>query len=210
MRTSIYSTCLHPGDAVFPEDWLIYNVNSQLLPRLLLCISLLVVYPCVLRAQQPVPTLPKDHIAFINLQLPVDQFAGSHIAGAGLGYSWSPRRFGNTISSRKPGFIASAGADYYVGKKTTTAGYDFRFGSYLDAYLLGGAVYSFTSKAMMTLSAGPGLDVYKGNSRVGVHMALNGNYFVTGRLAISPGIIYRTHTQENALWSIVLRAGYTF
>lgn len=152
----------------------------------------------------------EGHIAFVNLQLPVDRFATSHIAGAGLGYSWSRRRFGNAVSSRKPGLIASAGADYYVGKKITTAGYDFRFGSYLDAYLLGGAVYNFTSKAMATLSAGPGLGIYKGNSRVGVHVALHGNYFITERLAISPGIIYRTHTQENALWSIVLRAGYTF
>src|SRR5688500_6684097 len=80
----------------------------------------------------------REATSFI-LYIPVSTFSNSHIAGAGIDYSWSRHRFGRDISADKLiGLIVNGGINYYAGKKITSAGYDFRYGGYINLYAMPG------------------------------------------------------------------------
>ena len=146
-----------------------------------------------------------------GLYMPVGTFFNSHIAGAGIDYSWSRHRFGRNISPVKLiGFIVNGGISYYAGKKITTAGYDFRYGGYINLYAMPGIVYNPVKNGNVSLTAGPALNIYKGNATAGIGINLFTNYYISKNIALGPGIIYKKHTNTNALWAVAIRASYIF
>ncbi len=149
-------------------------------------------------------------IAF-GLYAPLGIFSKSHIAGAGIDYSWSHHKFGRNVSPAKSiGFIVNGGVNYYYGKKITTAGYDFRYGGYLNLYAMPGIIYNPLKNANVALTAGPSLNIYKGSANAGIGINLFSNYFLSEKIALGPGIIYKKHTNTNALWAAAIRALYIF
>jgi len=153
----------------------------------------------------------KSQAVAFGLYLPIGILSKSHIAGAGIDYSWSRHRFGRNISLTKPiGFIVNGGINYYTGKKITTAGYDFRYGGYLNFYAMPGIQYNPLKNVNIALTAGPALNIYKGSVNAGIGINLLGNYFVSQNIAIGPGIIYKKHTNTDALWAATIRASYIF
>jgi hypothetical protein len=149
-------------------------------------------------------------IAF-GLYLPVGVFSATHIAGAGIDYSWTHHRFGRNIPTDKPiGFIANGGINYYTGKKITTTGYDFRYGGYINLYAMPGILYNPLKNGNVVLTAGPALNIYKESINAGIGINLFSNYFLSENIAIGPGIIYMKHTNTDALWATSIRASYVF
>lgn len=149
-------------------------------------------------------------IAF-GLYLPAGDFSQSHIAGAGIDYSRSRHRFGRNISpGTSIGFIVNGGINYYAGKKITTAGYAFRYGGYINLYAMPGIICNPLKNGNISLTAGPTLNIYKAGATAGIGINLSGNYFLSENIAIGPGIIYKKHTNTDALWAGTIRASYIF
>jgi len=149
-------------------------------------------------------------IAF-GLSFPVGVFSHSHSIGAVIDYSWSRHRFGENIPAAKPiGFIINAGADYFIGKRTTTTGYEFRYGNYLNLYAMPGIICNPIAKGNISLTTGPALSIYKGNANGGISVGMFGNYWLTKNIAIGSGTIYRKHLKEKAMWSVAIRVSYAF
>ena len=153
----------------------------------------------------------KSQAAAFGLYIPLGVFSESHIAGAGIDYSWCRHRFGSNISPAKPiGFIVNGGINYYYGKKITTAGYDFRYGGYLNLYAMPGIICNPLKNANVTLTVGPSLNIYKGSANAGIGINLFSNYFLLQNITIGPGIVYKKHTNTDALWAATIRASYIF
>lgn len=164
-------------------------------------------------AADPVISPPKgfSHSGSLVLHVPVGVFAGSHFAGAGLHYSWSPRRYGRNISSSKLiGLTFNTGADYYFGKKIKPAGYDFRYGGYLYFHAAAGILVNPWPNANISLAAGPTIGIYEGNADTGLGAILSGSYFITKNISVGPGITCKKHARADALWTGTIRASYIF
>ena len=169
------------------------------------------------QAQKSADTLMKrqtnganNAVAF-GLYLPLGVFTQSHIAGAGIDYSWTRRRYGRNVSPAKLiGFTVNGGINYYVGKKITTAGYGFHYGGYINLHAMPGLLFNPVKNGNLSLTAGPALDIYKASANAGIGITLLANYYISKNIAIGPGVIYRKHTNTDALWSATIRASYIF
>ena len=151
----------------------------------------------------------KSHLASLDIHLPVGVFARSHIAGAGLNYSWSNHRFGMDLTQKRAiGLVFNVGADYYLGKKIKPAGYSFRYGDYLYLHAMTGILFNTFSSGNISLTTGPALGIYSGNSEFGLNVTLTGNLFLTENISIGPGVTYQKQAQTEALWSGVIRLSY--
>lgn len=161
-------------------------------------------------AAKPV-TNPASHTAAINLSLPVGIFGRSHIAGAGLEYGWSNHRFGQNIKPKKfIGFTYTASADYFLGKKVTTAGYPFRYGNYLYVNGAAGIICNPTVHSNFFVAAGPSAGIYKTGVSAGVMAKISGNYYVDKNISIGPALVYRKHVHADALWALAIKVSYIF
>jgi hypothetical protein len=153
----------------------------------------------------------QNHLASLDLHLPLGVFARSQFAGAGLSYSWSHHRFGDNISASKlVGFTLNAGGDYYFGRRVKTAGYPFKYGGYFNTYLLAGIISNPKPYLNLSVTAGPTLGIYKGNTDVGAGVNLFGNFYFKKNLSIGPGITYKKHPDADGLWTGNVRLSYVF
>ena len=143
--------------------------------------------------------------------LPAGVFAQSHFAGAGLDYSWSNNRFGRNVSLDKSfGFIVNGGISYYAGKRITTEGHESTYGGFMNMYAMPGIMYNPLKNANFSLTAGPALNIYKGAASAGLGVNLLGNYFLSENITIGPGLVYKKHTDTDALWAITIRVSHNF
>jgi hypothetical protein len=153
----------------------------------------------------------QNHLASLDLHLPLGVFARSQFAGAGLSYSWSHHRFGDNISASKlVGFTLNAGGDYYFGRRVKTAWYPFKYGGYFNTYLLAGIISNPKPYLNLSVTAGPTLGIYKGNTDVGAGVNLFGNFYFKKNLSIGPGITYKKHPDADGLWTGNVRLSYVF
>ncbi len=153
----------------------------------------------------------KSQAISFGIYLPVGNFLRSHTLGAGIDYSWSRHRFDRYVSpGGRIGFIVNGGVSYYIGEKIKTAGYDFRYGGYINIYGMPGLIYTPFKKANVALTAGPALNIYKAAANAGIAINFIGNYFVSDNITIGPAINYKKHTNTDALWAIAIRASYIF
>ena len=133
------------------------------------------------------------------------------MAGVGVDYSRSRHRFGKPeVLVKSIGWVVNGGINYYIGKTITTAGYDFRYGGYLNLYAMGGAIYNPVKNGNISLTAGPALNIYKASVNAGISVNFLSNYFISDNIAIGPGIIFKKHTNTDALWALTLRMCYAF
>jgi hypothetical protein len=163
----------------------------------------------IVAQDKPAHSGGQDHLASLDLHIPLGVFARSQFAGAGLSYSWSHHRFGANISSSKLiGFTFNAGGDYYFGRSIKTAGSPFQYGGYIYTYLLAGIISNPRPKLNLSLTAGPTLGIYKGNTDMGAGVNLFGNYSIEKNLSIGPGVTYKKHPDADALWTGTIRLSY--
>lgn len=154
----------------------------------------------------------KQHAVAVGVQIPVGVFSESHLAGIGTSYSWSRHRLGRlpALPQKTIGFVATGGVDYYLGRKITEVGYDFKYFNYLYIHAFGGMIYNPGRKINTTLSGGPTLGVYKGSTDIGYGIKLDGSYSVSERIALSPGVMYMKHALANTLWVVMVKGTYNF
>lgn len=166
----------------------------------------------LIQIKAPAQQKGKQHTIALGINIPVGAFSESHIAGIGSHYAWSNHRFGQLgqMPGKIIGITADGGVDYYFGKRETTAGYGFTFGSYFYLHAFGGVIYNPCTKGNITLTTGPTLGLYKGNAEVGVGVLLKGTYYISQRIGLTPGILYMKHALVNTLWSPSIRATYDF
>ncbi|MBC7949551.1 MAG: DUF2715 domain-containing protein [Chitinophagaceae bacterium] len=146
------------------------------------------------------------------IHLPIGEFASTHFIGAGVGYSWSNKRFGVQIArlARPISFSADAGIDFFAGRSEKVAGYQFRYGSYWYGHVMGGMIYNVSRKANIRLLAGPTVSMYKNSIRAGIGARVDGSYYFTEKIGISPVVFFRKHEMTSALWSVGVSANYVF
>ncbi|MGZ8516344.1 MAG: hypothetical protein ACXWWD_03295 [Chitinophagaceae bacterium] len=153
----------------------------------------------------------KSQAVAFAIYVPAGVFSKSHIGGAGIDYSWSRHQFGRNISGgHLIAFMLNGGINYYVGKRVTTAGYDFRYGGYTNIYAMPGILCHPLKKVHIALTAGPALNIYKRSVNAGIGINFFTNYYLSENIAIGPGLIYKKHTNTDALWAGGLRASYNF
>lgn len=176
---------------------------------------LILIASCVkLEAQSNMPAAKpkgKNNLASFDIHAPVGVFARSHIAGAGLNYSWSHHRYGKGVYGLKLiGFTFNTGADYYLGKRTRIAGYKFQYSDYLYFHFMPGLQINPWYNGNISLTAGPTFGVYKGNTAIGYGANLYGAFFITHTISIGPGITFKKHSEADALWGIAVRGSWAF
>lgn len=153
----------------------------------------------------------KSQALAVGICFPIDVFKQTHHAGLSLDYSYSRDRFGRDSASRSLfRFALNGGLSYNPGKKTGTAGYEFTYKGYLNVYTMGGVDCKPADPLHLGLFAGPVLSVYHRSSDLGVGINLLSNYYLSPRLSLGPGVIYRKYANTNALWSGTFRASYAF
>lgn len=155
------------------------------------------------------------HAVSIGINVPIGTFAESHIAGINSSYSWSHQRFGYLQAKPRKlvGFTIDGGIDYYLGKSITEAGYDFTYGNYLYLHTFGGIICNpgkknrqkgYLCKTNIRLTAGPAMGIYKGNADVGYGIKLSGSYYLTEKLAITPGMMFMKYALTRSLGAAMI------
>lgn len=154
----------------------------------------------------------KQHTVSIGANIPLENFSSTHIIGVATNYSWSNHRFGGMdVKPVKPfGFTANAGAAYYFGKKETVSGYPYNYPAYFFLNIYGGVIYNPWKKGNISLTAGTALGIYNGNTQFNIGSKLEGSYYFSKKIAISPGIIMMKESGADPLWAASLKATMTF
>lgn len=157
-----------------------------------------------------------SHQVSMNILVPVDQFALSHSFGFGLFYQWSNQHFGRSDqfkidSLNRLSFLAGGGVEYYFGKEDiNTAGYQFSFDNYFYIHVMPGIHYRFAKNADMSFLLGPTLGIYNSNASFGVGANLQAQYYLRSNISLGPTLLFKKHSDADALWSVGLKVGYNF
>jgi hypothetical protein len=170
-----------------------------------------------IQAQDSKPSLAnytygKNNNVSLGINIPIGEFAKTHIGGISLDYSLSHHRFGSlkVLPKKLIGLTANGGIAHYFGKKETVAGYDYRYGGYLYLHAFGGGIYNPCKKGNITLTTGPTLGIYKSSAHVGIGINLGGSYALTDKIALRPEIIFLKHHEAVALWVASIKTAYAF
>jgi hypothetical protein len=159
----------------------------------------------------PAAPSPKVQLLSVTAHVPLDAFAKSHIAGLGISYTWGQYSYNSYYKKNKIAFTANGGVDYYIGKKKEIAAHNFNYGSYTYLYAQAGALYGIYRKVVISLTAGPGMGLYKGNFDFGLSSSLFGALYIEhSRFLLGPGITFKKHSNTNALWTAAIRASCFF
>jgi hypothetical protein len=153
------------------------------------------------------------YLAAAGPLLAVGSFSNTHLPGftmEGGGLTLFRKR---TSSPRTHPLLLnwSIAGDYFIGKKETVAGYSYTYPAYwlVHAYI-GGAI-SIRNNIMISLSAGPGIGHYNGNTvyNTGVHAAVY--YSFSKRFMLSPS--FKLMQEPGTDWlgavglKVVMKAG---
>ncbi len=165
-------------------------------------------------AQTSADTLVKPHPGSrhamgLAAYVAIDEFAKTHIAGAGIDHTWAGHRFGTDQTTyKKFTFTVRTGLRYFPGKQIKPAAYDFRYGNYFSIYSMPGILYRPVKKTFLQFSAGPELNIYKKNLSAGVGVMFTSQFFVSKQIAIGPGILYKKRPDTHGLWALGLGISY--
>jgi hypothetical protein len=149
--------------------------------------------------------------AGINITVP--EFSRTHNFGAGIGFSWSKHRFGimEKKLSKRVGFIADGGIDYYFGKKETVSGYPYQYNGFTYIHTYAGVMYNCCKRGNINLAAGPALGLEDGFTTFFWGVNLSGAYYVNEKIAITPGIIFMKDPESyDPLLSCSIKASFAF
>lgn len=133
----------------------------------------------------------KDNLVNFGAEIPVGNFASTHAPGIGIEYSRTKNRFGIVAARSKEriDFVYGGGAAIYFGKKETVSLYAYEYPAYLLIKASAGVLYKPGIKSVFTIAAGPAIGIYNGNTQFNLNSKLEGSYFFSGKLAITPGIV---------------------
>jgi hypothetical protein len=148
----------------------------------------------------------------IGANLPLGNFSSTHIIGIEINHSWCNHRFGQMeVKPVKPiGFIGEVGAAYYFGKKEKVSGYSYNYPRYIFIHAFAGAIYNPWKKGNINLKIGPAAGIYNGHTQFNIGSSLEGNYYLTKIIAITPAIILMKESGADVIWAVSLKATWAF
>jgi hypothetical protein len=154
----------------------------------------------------------KVNAVSLGAGLPLGNFSSTHMIGVATNYSWSDHRFGGMdVKPVKPfGFTANGGVAYYFGKKETVSGYTYDYHRYIFIHAYAGVIYNPWRNGNIMLTAGPALGIYNGHTQFNIGSCLEGSYYITDKIAITPGIIFMKEHRADPLWTTSLKATMAF
>jgi len=154
----------------------------------------------------------KRHSISAGIGIPFGDFSSTHSFGAGLDYSWSNHRFGllQSIPVKPIGFTFNIGGDYFFGKKEMIGLYSYQYSNYIYLHTYGGVIINQGKKGNISITAGPALGLYVGNTQFNVGINLSGNYYINKKIALSPSILFMKESNSEPLWSAGLRGSIVF
>jgi hypothetical protein len=150
------------------------------------------------------PTKNRNTGLSAGIMIPVGHFSSTHFAGISAEYSPARHDFGLT-QLKKWTFTYNGGIAYYFGKKEIVNNYPYRYPGYLFIHAFGGLLYHAFQHAGLSLTAGPALGLYNGNTRFNFGSKLEAVYFLNPKWGIGPGIIGMKESGADAIWSVSLK-----
>ncbi len=143
---------------------------------------------------------------------PLGNFSSTHLAGIGAEYAWSHNRFGKMHANfqKKNDFVAAGGVAHYFGKKEKIGAGTFKYPGYTFIHINAGILYNLFRAGSISLTAGPGLGIYSGNTRFNINTVLCIRYYVSPEIAITPGLVLIKETGSDPLYSASLKAAIVF
>jgi hypothetical protein len=148
----------------------------------------------------------------VGANVAIGNFWNTHPFGIGVAYSWSNHRFGETdsIPSCLFGFTGNAGIDYYFGKEESVGAFKYKYSNYIFFHTYGGVILTASKKISMELTTGPLLGLYKSTTQFGFALNLNGSFYVSQNMAITPSVqLFKLH-RSDALYTGALKLTYCF
>lgn len=155
----------------------------------------------------------KSHLFSAGAEIPIGNFSNTHLPGIGIEYSGSKNRFGifSAADIKKIAFVYSSGAAIYFGRKEVVSLYPYKYPAYIFIKTNAGVLYKTGAQSGVTISAGPAMGIYNGNTRFNLNSKLEGHYFLNEKLAITPGIILQKEISvANLLISVSIKASLAF
>ena len=154
----------------------------------------------------------KKSVIAAGINIPLGDFSNTHYGGFSTVYAWSKNRFGrlNSMPAKKIGFTANSGVAYYFGKKESIGAGSYKYPAYIFLHAFAGAVYNAGKKIHFCLTAGPAAGIYSSNVQFNTGASLQCNYYISPKIAITPGLILMKKTGSDAIWSGLLQAAVAF
>lgn len=141
----------------------------------------------------------------VGVNFPVGEFSRTHTIGFSVVYN-SLRHDSNQKTPSRTSFTWNGGAAYYIGKKETGVSYSYKYPAYIFIHGNAGILYSLAKKTFATLTAGPALGFYSGNTKFNVNIQLDINYQINKRILVTPAVILMKEPGANSLWAPGLKA----
>ena len=156
----------------------------------------------------PKPPEGRSQAISFGIAIPLGNFAATHFGGLTVEYLWSKNRFRQpkTKPVKSFGFIATGGLVYYAGKKETISGYLYDYPGYFFLHAFGGMLYNPVKNGSVTLTAGPALGIYNGNTKFNIGSKLEVSHYISKKIAIGPGIILMKESGADPIWATSLKA----
>lgn len=141
----------------------------------------------------------------VGANFPVGEFTSTHLIGIAIDCSPSTQLYGIT-NKKKITLTYNGGMAYYPGKKETVSSYSYKYPGYLFFHGFGGLQYKPVKKAGISLTAGPALGLYNGNTQFNIGSRLEASYHLKKTLAIGSGIILMKEMDADPVWAVTLKA----
>jgi hypothetical protein len=157
-------------------------------------------------------TRGKNNSFSIGIVAPIGDFSKTHSLAVSAEYVWCHNRFGSLSPQpiKQLDFTFNTGIDYYFGKKENTGYTPYTYDKYIFLHLYGGLIYNPGEKLNFTLTAGPAIGIYNDDTQFNMGINLNGSYYLTKRIAITPAIMLMKESKSNPLIAIALRGSFCF
>jgi hypothetical protein len=156
--------------------------------------------------KKPVPQEKGISIS-AGINLPVGDFSSSHLIGIAVDCSPTRHWFG-LLKRKKIAFTYNGGLVCYFGKKETVSSYPYNYPGYLFIHAFAGVLYNPFKKTSITLTTGPALRIYNGNTQFNIGGKLEASYYISNRFAIGPGIILMKESGADPIWAASVKATF--
>lgn len=144
--------------------------------------------------------------------LTIGEFADSHPFGLGIEFNYSNKRFGQMTKfpTKKIGALLNAGFHYLFGKSEIISGQPYNYSNYSILNLSPGIMYNPCRRGYISLHTGPVLNLFESDSEFGFNILLNGNYYFSNNLGLSPGLNWVKLSKADPIILFSIKASWNF
>ena len=154
----------------------------------------------------------KRNIIAAGINISLGDFSNTHYGGISTLYAWSKNRFGqlNSMPAKRIGFTGNSGIAYYAGSKESIGTGFYKYPAYTFLHAFAGAMYNAGKNVHFCLTAGPAAGIYNSTVQFNTGASLQCAYYISPKIAITPGLIMMKETGSDAIWSGSVSAAIAF